>query len=108
MTGGSVKSPRRGGRGGSMVDRLPNLGREQEMLADMGMSSMDDLFSDIPEDVRRTEPLDLRIRKLKKKSYERLECCWGPMYRWIVDLPSSSRLVQQFRSNNGSHAGNSW
>ena len=59
MTGGSVKSPRRGGRGGSMVDQLPNLGREQEMLAAMGMSSMDDLFSDIPEDVRRTEPLDL-------------------------------------------------
>ncbi|MED6296733.1 MAG: glycine dehydrogenase, partial [Candidatus Thermoplasmatota archaeon] len=42
-----------------MVDQLPNLGREQEMLAAMGMSSMDDLFSDIPEDVRRTEPLDL-------------------------------------------------
>ena len=29
------------------------------MLAAMGMSSMDDLFSDIPEGVRRTEPLDL-------------------------------------------------
>ena len=42
-----------------MVDQLPNLGREQEMLAVMGLSSMDDLFSDIPEDVRRTSPLDL-------------------------------------------------
>ena len=59
MTGGSVKSPRRGGRGGIMVISFPNLGREQEMLAAMGMSSMDDLFSDIPEGVRRTEPLDL-------------------------------------------------
>ena len=29
------------------------------MLAVMGFSSMDDLFSDIPEDVRRTTPLDL-------------------------------------------------
>ena len=29
------------------------------MLAVMGLSSMDDLFSDIPEDVRRTTPLDL-------------------------------------------------
>ena len=43
-----------------MVDQLPNLGREQEMLAVMGLTSMDDLFSDIPEDVRRTiSPLDL-------------------------------------------------
>ena len=42
-----------------MVDQLPNLGREAEMLAIMGHSSMDDLFSDIPEEVRRTSPLDL-------------------------------------------------
>ena len=42
-----------------MVDQLPNLGREKEMLAVMGFSSMDDLFSDIPEDVRRNTPLDL-------------------------------------------------
>ncbi|MEE2748095.1 MAG: aminomethyl-transferring glycine dehydrogenase subunit GcvPA [Candidatus Thermoplasmatota archaeon] len=42
-----------------MVDQLPNLGREEEMLSAMGMSSMDDLFSDIPEGVRRTSPLDL-------------------------------------------------
>ena len=34
MTGGSVKSPRRGGRGDIVVDQLPNLGREKEMLAD--------------------------------------------------------------------------
>ncbi|MDP6888651.1 MAG: aminomethyl-transferring glycine dehydrogenase subunit GcvPA [Candidatus Thalassarchaeaceae archaeon] len=42
-----------------MVDQLPNLGREQEMLSAMGLSSMDDLFSDIPEGVRRNAPLDL-------------------------------------------------
>ena len=35
-----------------MVDQLPNLGREAEMLATMGMSSMDDLFSDVPDEVR--------------------------------------------------------
>ena len=46
-------------RGDNVVDQLPNLGREQEMLAAMCLSSMEDLFSDIPEDVRRTEPLDL-------------------------------------------------
>ena len=42
-----------------MVDQLPNLGREQEMLSAMGMSSIDDLFSDIPEEVRMTATLPL-------------------------------------------------
>ena len=42
-----------------MVDQLPNLGREAEMLAEMGLSSIDELFADIPEHVRRNEPLDL-------------------------------------------------
>ena len=42
-----------------MVDQLPNLGREAEMLAAMGMDSIDDLFTDIPEHVRRVAPLDL-------------------------------------------------
>ena len=45
--------------GDNVVDQLPNLGREQEMLSAMGLSSMDDLFSDIPEGVRRNAPLDL-------------------------------------------------
>ena len=35
-----------------MVDQLPNLGREKEMLAAMGMQSMEDLFIDIPSAVR--------------------------------------------------------
>jgi glycine dehydrogenase subunit 1 len=43
-----------------MVDQLPNLGREKEMLAAMGLSSMDDLFEDIPENVRMNSPLPLR------------------------------------------------
>ena len=42
------------------MDQLPNLGREQEMLSAMGLKSMDQLFEDIPDDVRRTEPLPLR------------------------------------------------
>ena len=45
--------------GEPLVDQLPNLGREKEMLAAMGLSSMEDLFSDIPEHVRRRKPLDL-------------------------------------------------
>ena len=36
----------------AMVDQLPNRGREAEMLQEMGLSSMEDLFSDIPDDVR--------------------------------------------------------
>ncbi len=35
-----------------MVDQLPNRGREAEMLQEMGLQSMEDLFSDIPENVR--------------------------------------------------------
>jgi len=45
--------------GEPLVDQLPNLGREEEMLTAMGMTSIDDLFTDIPEHVRRAEPLDL-------------------------------------------------
>ena len=42
------------------MDQLPNLGREQEMLDSMGIKSMEDLFSDIPEGVRRVDSLPLR------------------------------------------------
>ena len=42
------------------MDQLPNLGREQEMLEVIGLRTMDDLFSDIPEEVRRNDPLPLR------------------------------------------------
>ena len=42
-----------------MVDQLPNLGREKEMLEAMGMSSMDELFADIPERVKMTNDLPL-------------------------------------------------
>tara|TARA_B100000941_G_scaffold12429_1_gene7640 strand:+ start:328 stop:1746 length:1419 start_codon:yes stop_codon:yes gene_type:complete len=47
-------------RGDYMVDQLPNLGREKEMLEAMGMSSMDDLFADVPEPVRTIGELPLR------------------------------------------------
>ena len=42
-----------------MVDQLPNLGREKAMLESLGMKSMDDLFSDIPEAVRMNSELPL-------------------------------------------------
>ena len=41
------------------MDQLPNLGREQEMLSIMGLNSIEDLFSNIPEGVKRTVPLPL-------------------------------------------------
>ena len=43
-----------------MVDQLPNLGREQEMLAEMGLADIEDLFSDIPSHVRMQGELPLR------------------------------------------------
>ena len=42
-----------------MVDQIPNLGRESEMLAEIGLASMWDLFSFIPEGVRREDTLPL-------------------------------------------------
>ena len=43
-----------------MVDQLPNLGREAEMLQAMGMTSIDELFTDIPSEVRMDDVLPLR------------------------------------------------
>jgi len=47
------------GTGDRLMDQLPNLGREQEMLSVMGLNSIEQLFSNIPEDVRRKTPLPL-------------------------------------------------
>ena len=43
------------------MDQLPNLGREQEMLSIMGLNSIEDLFSNIPEGVKRTVALPLPL-----------------------------------------------
>ena len=42
-----------------MVDQLPNLGREEEMLVEMGVESIDALFADVPESVRMVADLPL-------------------------------------------------
>ena len=42
-----------------MVDQIPNLGRASEMLSEIGLTSMSDLFSNIPEGVRREDSLPL-------------------------------------------------
>ena len=42
-----------------MVDQLPNLGREEEMLKEMGVASIDALFADVPQSVRMVGDLPL-------------------------------------------------
>ena len=44
-----------------MVDQLPNLGREEEMLKEMGVESIDALFADVPESVRMVGDLPLPL-----------------------------------------------
>ena len=62
-----------------MVDHLPNLGREAEMLHSMGLESIEDLFSDIPEDIKRVEPLDLPLPQTEEE-------IWADAQRLLSDL----------------------
>ena len=62
-----------------MVDQLPNLGREKVMLEAMGMSSMDDLFADIPEHVKMTNELRFHLLNQKKKLSQMQEDYWARM-----------------------------
>ena len=45
--------------GAHMVDQLPNYGREREMLSALGMNTIDELFVDIPSDIRYDGQLPL-------------------------------------------------
>ena len=47
------------------MDQLPNLGREQEMLDIMGISSMKDLFEDIPIEIEEIEDLIFAMKVAK-------------------------------------------
>lgn len=51
----SVRAP----GGEAMTDQLPNLGREAEMLSEMNLSSIDELFTDIPPEIRYDGELPL-------------------------------------------------
>lgn len=46
-------------QGGASMDQMPNLGREKEMLEVLGLNSIDDLFTNIPDEIRRKDPLPL-------------------------------------------------
>ncbi len=68
-----------------MVDQLPNLGREQEMLNEIGLSAIDELFADIPEAIRRDEPLDLPPPQSEEE-------IWADAQRLLgANLPLNSR-----------------
>jgi glycine dehydrogenase subunit 1 len=41
------------------MDQMPNLGREKELLDVLGLNTMDDLFANIPLEIRRNTPLPL-------------------------------------------------
>ncbi len=53
-----------------MVDQIPNLGRESEMLRELGLSTMDELFSNIPEGIRRIDPLPLPMPQSEEEILE--------------------------------------
>ena len=79
------------------MDQLPNLGREREMLSAMGMSSIDELFSDIPEDIRRESPLPLREPQSEEEIWEDAKRLLGANVA-LDDRPSflAAGLVRNF------------
>ena len=82
---------------GDSMDQLPNLGREQEMLLEMGLKSMDELFEDIPEDVRRADPSHSGTHSPRRASWPMHIACWVQTYTSIhvhhscpLDWPGTS------------------
>ena len=78
------------------MDQLPNLGREKEMLSVMGLNAMDDLFSDIPEEVRRTESLPLRPPQSEEEIWADAQHLLGTN----VDLDSRPSFLSAGLSRN--------
>ena len=69
------------------MDQLPNLGREHELLESMGLSSMDELFSDIPAAVRRDGPLPLRPAQSEEEIWRDAQHLLGRNIS-LLDRPS--------------------
>ena len=58
-----------------MKSYVPNTEKERlEMLAEIGMQSMDDLFVDIPEDLKLSRPLDLPKALTETELRELISC----------------------------------
>jgi glycine dehydrogenase subunit 1 len=76
---------------------MPNLGREKEMLAVMGLNSMDDLFSNIPQEIRRNEPLPLPPPQSEEEIWSDAQKLLGANIT-LEDRPSflSAGLVRNF------------
>ena len=72
----------------AMVDQLPNRGREAEMLQEMGLTSMEDLFADIPDDVRFKGELPLPGPQSERRSSAMRDACSVPTLTWAADPPS--------------------
>tara|TARA_Y100001970_G_scaffold210158_1_gene256321 strand:- start:4118 stop:5485 length:1368 start_codon:yes stop_codon:yes gene_type:complete len=78
------------------MDQLPNLGREEEMLSVMGLHSIEDLFSDIPEGVRRTGSLPLRPPQSEEEIWSDAEHLLGTN----IDLDSRPSFLSAGLSRN--------
>ena len=75
-----------------MVDQLPNRGREAEMLQEMGLQSMEDLFSDIPADVRFSGELPLPAPQSEEEILSDARRLLGQTQTWEVAPRSSARV----------------
>ncbi len=79
------------------MDQMPNLGREKEMLEVLGLNSMDDLFSNIPLEIRRNDPLPLRDPQSEEEIWSDAQRLLGANIT-LDDRPSflSAGLVRNF------------
>ena len=84
-----------------MVDQLPNLGREKEMLEAMGMKEIADLFSDLPKKLLWTKNYHFLHHKARKKScmmqedYSEEMSHWSKEHRfWVQGCTRTSYLQQ--------------
>ena len=78
------------------MDQLPNLGREQEMLSIMGMDSIDELFSNIPENIRRSNSLPLRAPQTEEEIWHDAQHLLGAN----VDLDSRPSFLSAGLARN--------
>ena len=78
------------------MDQLPNLGREHEMLSVMGLNSIEELFSNIPEEVRRKNPLPLPAPQSEEEIWRDAQHLLGSN----IDLDSRPSFLSAGLSRN--------
>ncbi|MGY8703818.1 MAG: hypothetical protein ACKVGY_05750, partial [Candidatus Poseidoniales archaeon] len=79
------------------MDQMPNLGREKEMLDVLGLNTMDDLFANIPLEIRRNTPLPLPEPQSEEEIWADASRLLGANIT-LEDRPSflSAGLVRKF------------